>query len=276
MAAYLQESTEATPRKAVTLATLQAMRDRGERIAALTCYEAGFARVMDDAGVDIMLIGDSLGMTFQGHDTTLPVTVDDIAYHTACVARGNRTAVVMADMPFGSCPDPFSAFNNAAQLMRAGAHVVKLEGGAWLADTVAFLVERAIPVCAHIGLTPQSVHQMGGFRVQGKTAQAAEKLKADALALQKAGAALIVLEGVPATLGAEISASLRIPTIGIGAGPACSGQILVMHDVLGLYPKPPKFSRNFMEGAGSVQQAVATYVQAVRQGAFPAAEHCFK
>lgn len=275
MAGYLQSGAPAG-RKAVTVASLAAQRARGEKISALTCYDASFAALMDRCGVEILLIGDSLGMVSQGHDSTLPVTVEDVAYHTASVVRGNRTAMVIADLPFGSYATPEAAYANAAQLMRAGAHMVKLEGGAWLAGTVRFLTERAIPVCAHLGLLPQSVHMMGGFKVQGKTAQAADLLKAEAQQLQAAGASLLVLEAIPAALGKEATELLAIPTIGIGAGPDCSGQVLVMHDMLGVFPgHKARFVKNFMEGQSSIDAAVQAYVAAVKDGSFPAVEHCF-
>lgn len=274
MAAYLQD---AEPRKkAVTQQTLQTMRDNGEKISMLTCYDASFAALMERCGVDTVLIGDSLGMVCQGHTSTLPVTIDDIAYHTASVVRGNRNMLIVADLPFGTYPTPLVAFEQAAKLIRAGAHMVKLEGGAWLAETIRFLTERAIPVCAHLGLTPQSVHQMGGYKVQGKTVEGAELLLADALAVEAAGASLVVLEAIPAALGASVSAQLRVPTIGIGAGPDCSGQVLVMHDMLGVFPgHKARFVKNFMEDACSVEEAVRAYVDAVKTQRFPAAEHCF-
>ena len=263
-------------RKSVTGPGLLAMRQAGLKIAALTCYDASFATLMNQCGVDLLLVGDSLGNVVQGKGTTLPVTVADIAYHTACVARGNSTALLAADMPFGSYGTPQAAYDNAVILMRAGAQIVKLEGGAWLADTVRFLVERGIPVFAHLGLTPQSVHQLGGFKVQGKTPEGAARLNSDALALQAAGASLLLLEAIPATLGAEVTNMLEIPTIGIGAGPACSGQILVMHDMLDVFPgKKARFVRNFLQGQAGIDGAFGAYVQAVREGAFPAPEHCF-
>lgn len=275
MAGYLQDSNS-TVRKAVTVTALQALREAGEKIAVLTCYDASFASLMDRAGVEVLLVGDSLGNVCQGHTSTLPVTLDDIAYHTASVARGNRTAFLVADMPFGTYATPESTFANAVRLMQAGAQMVKIEGGAWLADTVRFLTERAIPVCAHLGLTPQSVHQFGGFKVQGKTAEAAQALKADALALQKAGAALMVLEAIPSALGKEVTDGLSIPTIGIGAGPDCSGQVLVMHDMLGAFPgRKARFVKNFMEGASGIEDAFRAYVAAVKDKSFPAPEHCF-
>ena len=266
----------APTRKKRTTILLAAMREQGEKIAMLTCYDASFASLMDDCGIDIILVGDSLGMVVQGRDSTLPVTVDDVAYHTACVARGVRTAMVIADLPFASYSNTDEAMTHAAQLMRAGAEMVKLEGGQWLAGTVRHLVERGIPVCAHLGLTPQSVHQLGGFRVQGKTQAAADQLISDAIALEQAGVSLLVLEAIPATLGADVTRALNLPTIGIGAGADCSGQVLVMHDMLGVFPgHRPKFVRNFMEGQDSVQAAVRLYVQDVKAGRFPGPEHCF-
>ncbi|HEX7635031.1 MAG TPA: 3-methyl-2-oxobutanoate hydroxymethyltransferase, partial [Noviherbaspirillum sp.] len=251
-------------------------RNKGEKITVLTCYDASFAALMDHCGVDVLLVGDSLGMVCQGHSSTLPVTMDEIAYHTASVARGNQTAFLIADMPFGSYATAEDAFRNAVKLMQAGAQMIKLEGGAWLAPTVRFLTERAVPVCAHVGLTPQSVHQFGGYKVQGKTVEAADQLKADALALQTAGASLIVLEAVPSTLGKEVTELLSIPTIGIGAGPDCSGQVLVMHDMLGVFPgRKARFVKNFMEGQNSIEAAVRAYVTAVKDRDFPGPEHCF-
>ena len=262
--------------KAVTVPALHAMRAAGTRIAMLTCYDASFAALMDRCGVEVLLIGDSLGMVCNGHSSTLPVTVDEVAYHTAAVARGNKNALVVADMPFGSYATPEAAFNNAVKLVQAGAHMVKLEGGAWLADTVRFLTERAVPVCAHLGLTPQSVHQLGGYKVQGKTTESAEVMKKDALLLQAAGASLLVLEAIPTALGAEVTEMLAIPTIGIGAGPHCSGQVLVMHDMIGVFPgRKAKFVRNFMEGQASIEAAVAAFVTGVKDGSFPGPEHCF-
>jgi 3-methyl-2-oxobutanoate hydroxymethyltransferase len=231
---------------------------------------------MDQSGVDTLLVGDSLGMVVQGHGTTLPVTLTDICYHTACVARGNRAPLLIIDMPFGCYATPDRALENAALLMRAGAEMVKLEGGQWLAPTVRMLVERGIPVCAHLGLTPQSVHQLGGFRVQGKTEAAADQLLADAIALQESGASLLVLEAIPSALAERVTNALLIPTIGIGAGPACSGQVLVMHDMLGVFPgHRPKFVKNFMENQNDIGAAISAYVRAVKDQSFPAPEHCF-
>lgn len=262
--------------KAVTLTTLKAMRERGEKIAVLTAYDASFARVMDEAGVDVILVGDSLGMVVQGQASTLPVKLSEMSYHTRCVARGVKRAFIVADLPFATYQQsPEQAFASAAKLMAAGAHMVKLEGGAVMVETVAFLVSRGIPVCAHLGLLPQSVNQLGGYRVQGRDETAAGQLMVDARAMEKAGAGLLVLEAIPARLAAEVTQSLPIPTIGIGAGPDCSGQVLVLHDVLGLYPHPPKFSKNFMFGADSIAGALKAYVQAVKSGGFPGAEHSF-
>jgi 3-methyl-2-oxobutanoate hydroxymethyltransferase len=262
--------------KAVTIPSLNALRAAGTKITMLTCYDASFASLMDRCGVEILLVGDSLGMVCNGHNSTLPVTVAEVAYHTAAVARGSKSAMIIADMPFGSYATPEAAFNHAVTLIQAGAHMVKLEGGAWLADTVRFLTERAIPVCAHLGLTPQSVHQLGGYKVQGKTIESADHLKADAKLLQAAGASLLVLEAIPAALGKEVTELLAIPTIGIGGGPDCSGQVLVMHDLLGVFPgRKARFVKNFMDGQTSIDAAVTAYVTAVKDGSFPALEHCF-
>ena len=267
---------KAVPTKAVTIPSLNAMRAAGTKIAMMTCYDASFASLMDRCGVEVLLIGDSLGMVCNGHQSTLPVTVAEVAYHTAAVARGNKHAMVLADMPFGSDATPEAAFNHAVQLMQAGAHMVKLEGGAWLAETVRFLTERAVPVCAHLGLTPQSVHQLGGYKVQGKSAQSADLLKHDAQLLQAAGASMLVLEAIPAALGKEVTDLLTMPTIGIGAGPDCAGQVLVMHDALGVFPgRKARFVKNFMDGQASIEAAVSAYVAAVKDGSFPAIEHCF-
>jgi 3-methyl-2-oxobutanoate hydroxymethyltransferase len=263
--------------KAVTIPSLNAMRAAANPIVMLTCYDASFASLMDRCGVHILLIGDSLGMVCNGHQSTLPVTVAEVAYHTAAVARGSKSAMIVADLPFGSYATREAAFDNAVKLMQAGAHMVKLEGGAWLADTVKFLVERAVPVCAHLGLTPQSVHQLGGYKVQGKTIESADQLKADALLLQQAGASLLVLEAIPASLGKETTDLLSMPTIGIGAGPDCSGQVLVMHDMLGVFPgRKARFVKNFMDGdVTTIEGAVTAYVNAVVDRSFPALEHCF-
>ena len=261
----------------VTIKALQKLRDDGVKIAVLTCYDASFAAMLDAAGLDSLLIGDSLGMVLQGHETTLPVTLADMAYHTRCVARGSKRSFLVTDMPFGSYQEsPQQAFRSAAELMAAGAQMVKLEGGAEFADTIRFLTRRGVPVCGHLGLTPQSVHQFGGYRVQGKGEDAEQKLIEDAVELEAAGAGLIVLEAIPAKLGEQVTQRLRIPTIGIGAGPGCSGQVLVLHDMLDVFPgKKARFVRNFMRGASGIADAVERYVRAVRDGSFPAEEHSF-
>ncbi len=260
----------------ITVNTLQKMKAEGEKIAMLTAYEASFAALMDNAGVDVLLVGDSLGMTVQGHQSTLPVTLGDMCYHTAAVARGTKNAMIISDLPFGAYQQSKEqAFAAAAELMAAGAHMVKLEGGVWMAETTEFLQLRGIPVCAHIGLTPQSVHAFGGYKVQGK-GDKAQALLNDAEAHDQAGAALILMECVPAALGKQVTESVRCPTIGIGAGADCDGQVLVMHDMLGVFPgKTARFVKNFMEGQTSIQAAVAAYVAAVKNKTFPAAEHTF-
>ncbi len=261
----------------VTLAALQKMVQDGSPIAMLTCYDASFASLLEHAGADTLLIGDSLGNVIQGHESTLPVTLDDMVYHTRCVARGSRKALIVADMPFGTFQlGPAQAFENAVRLMAAGAQMVKLEGGAVMVETVAFLTSRGVPVCGHLGLTPQSVHQLGGYRVQGRDEAAARQLVADAEALSEAGAGMIVLEAIPAKLAAETTKRAKALTIGIGAGPDCDGQVLVLHDMLDVYPgKKARFVKNFMSGAESIQQAVQAYVQQVKTRAFPGPEHSF-
>jgi len=260
-----------------TLSKLQAMCSKGEKIAVLTCYDASFAALLEAQGVDILLVGDSLGMVLQGHETTLPVTLDDMVYHTASVARGSKQAFIVSDMPFGTFQiSPQEAFVHAEKLMVAGAQMVKIEGGAVMVETVRFLTERGIPVCGHVGLTPQSVNQLGGYRVQGKASAAAQKMLEDATSLEQAGAGMIVLEAIPALLAAEITAALSIPTIGIGAGAACSGQVLVLHDMLDIYPgKKARFVKNYMQSSSSIAEAVGKYVAEVKDGSFPAQEHSF-
>jgi 3-methyl-2-oxobutanoate hydroxymethyltransferase len=262
-------------RKPVTLHRLRTMHAAGEKIAMLTCYDATFATLLDAAGVDVLLIGDSLGMVLQGRDSTLPVTLDEMAYHTACVVRGRSKAWVIADLPFGSYQSsPAQAIDSAVKLMQAGAHMVKLEGGGWTVPVVAELVERGIPVCAHLGLTPQSVHALGGWRVQGRDEAAAARLLADAQALAAAGAAMLVLELVPSSVANALQAALPIPVIGIGAGPGTAGQVLVLHDMLGLNGNAvPRFVRNFIAdvpmGENPAAEAVRRYVAAVKDGSFP-------
>lgn len=261
----------------MNLATLQKMKAQGEKIAVLTCYDAGFATLLEDAGVEVLLVGDSLGMVLQGANSTLSVTLRDMQYHTRCVAQGSKTAYIITDMPFGSYQqNPEQALRNAIRLMAAGAHMVKLEGGAVMAETIGFLVERGIPVCGHLGLTPQSVHQLGGYRVQGRSDAEAAKLLEDAQALAEAGASMLVLEMVPAALAKKITVTTDILTIGIGAGADCDGQVLVLQDMLGIYAgKSPRFSRNFLQGEKSIQAAVESYVKAVKNVTFPTAEHSF-
>ena len=258
-------------RKPLTLHRLREMHAAGEKIAMLTCYDASFAQVLDAAGVDCLLVGDSLGMVLQGQSSTVPVTLDDMTYHTRCVARGNRTAWVIGDLPFGSYQaSREEALRSAIVLMQAGAHMVKLEGGGWTSETVRFLVERGIPVCAHLGLMPQSVHSLGGYRVQGRSEQDAVTLKQHSLELADAGASMLVLELIPSTLAREVATRLPIPVIGIGAGPDCGGQVLVLHDMLNLTSgKLPRFVRDFMAGSESVQDAVRRYVGAVKDQTFP-------
>jgi 3-methyl-2-oxobutanoate hydroxymethyltransferase len=262
----------------ISITELSAMKSRGERISMLTVYDYSFAHILDEAGVEILLVGDSLGMVIQGHPTTLPVRLDDVVYHTQCVSRGCKNALVIADMPFGSFQgSPQSAFDSAARLMGEGnAQMVKIEGGAVMVETVAFLVDRGIPVCGHLGLTPQSVNQFGGFRVQGREEWAAEQLRKDARILRDAGASVLILEAVPSGLARDITRSVDVPIVGIGAGPDTDGQILVLYDVLGIYPKKsPKFSKNYLEGTGSVAGAVSAFVEDVRSGQFPGPEHSF-
>jgi 3-methyl-2-oxobutanoate hydroxymethyltransferase len=261
----------------ITLTTLQKMAQEGSKIAMLTCYDASFAAVLEEAGVDTLLIGDSLGNVLQGHESTLPVTLRDMVYHTECVARGSKRAFVVADMPFGSFQvSPQDTLRNAAQLMAAGAHMVKIEGGRPMLETIEFLTDRGIPVCGHLGLTPQSVHALGGYRVQGKGESEAQLLLRDAKQLEQAGAGMIVLEAIPAALARDVTAALVIPTIGIGAGVDCSGQVLVLHDMLDVYPgKKAKFVKNYMRPGGSIQGAVELYVKEVKSKAFPGPEHSF-
>jgi 3-methyl-2-oxobutanoate hydroxymethyltransferase len=259
-------------RKPLTLPALRALQSRGEPITMLTAYDATFARLADEAGVECLLVGDSLGMVLQGHASTLPVTLQEMAYHTACVARGNRNAWLIADLPFGSYQQGVAqAIDSSAVLMKAGAQMVKLEGGGWTVEAVHALVQRGIPVCAHLGLTPQSVHALGGYRIQGKDDDGADTLLRQAHELADAGAAMLVLELMPSRVAAQIQAELpALLTIGIGAGPHTAGQVLVLHDMLGATRgKLPRFVRNFMEGAGSIEAALRAYVAAVKDRSFP-------
>ena len=262
----------------ITVNTLRKMKAEGRKIAMLTCYEASFAALMNQAGVDLLLVGDSLGMAVQGHRSTLPVSLADMCYHTAAVARGNDSAMIVADLPFGAYQQSREqAFAASAELMAAGAHMVKLEGGEWMADTTHFLQQRGIPVCAHIGLTPQSVNAFGGYRVQGKGDAAAQVLLNDARAHEAAGADIVLMECVPAELGKQVTQALACPTIGIGAGADCDGQVLVLHDLLGLDTghRKPKFVKDFLAGGGSVAGAIRAYADAVRDGSFPGSEHAY-
>jgi 3-methyl-2-oxobutanoate hydroxymethyltransferase len=265
--------------KQVTLNTLFARKRAGEKFAALTAYDALFAELISSAGIEVILVGDSLGMVLQGHDSTLPVTLADMTYHMHCVRNGNRGALIMADLPFMSYASEQQSLESAAELMRAGAHIVKLEGGAWLAESTRLLTERGIPVCAHMGLTPQSINRIGGYRVQGRDPDQAHAIIEEAKVLENAGASILLLECVPVDLGRTITEVLDIPVIGIGAGPHTDGQIMVMHDMLGITPpsiKVPKFVKNFMpESQGGIAGAFAAYAGSVRSGAFPAPEHCF-
>jgi len=265
---------EAAP---VTSTTLQQLKQRGEKISCVTAYDASFTSLLEDAGVEVILVGDSLGMVIQGHDSTLPVSMSQMVYHAACVARAGRHALRVVDMPFMSYATLSQAQTNAARLMRhGGAHMVKLEGGREMFDTVRALTAHGIPVCAHLGLTPQSVHQLGGYRVQGRDAEAAQRLLEDAQGLQDAGASLLVLECIPAGLAQQVSAGLHIPTIGIGAGPHCDGQVLVLYDLLGITPgKRPRFSHNFLADAADIPAALRAFVEAVRAGSFPDEQHSF-
>jgi 3-methyl-2-oxobutanoate hydroxymethyltransferase len=258
-------------RKPLTLHRVREMHAAGEPIAMLTAYDASFARVADEAGVDCLLVGDSLGMVLQGQPSTVPVTLDEMVYHVRCVARGNRSAWLIGDLPFGSYQGSNDqAMASAVALMQAGAHMVKLEGGGWTAETVRFITDRGIPVCAHLGLTPQSVHALGGYRIQGRGDEAAATLKRHAAELAQAGAAMLVLELLPSALAREVTQSLPIPVIGIGAGVGCSGQVLVLHDMLGLTGgRLPRFVRNFMEGQPSIAAALRQYVVEVKARRFP-------
>jgi 3-methyl-2-oxobutanoate hydroxymethyltransferase len=264
-------------RKSVTISSLRSRRQGLDRITMLTCYDSSFASLLDECGVDVLLVGDSLGMVLQGHETTIPVTLEDIAYHTKCVSRRKVKSWIVADMPFGSYQEsPAQAYRNAATLMAAGAQMVKLEGGAWLAPTVKFLSERGVPFCAHLGLTPQSVHALGGYRVQGRDEEGAAKLIADAKALEAAGADMVLVELIPSWLGKRLTESLTVPTIGIGAGPHMTGQVLVLYDILDITPgRRARFAKNYMQGSKSIREAVSRFVAEVKSGEYPAPEHGF-
>ncbi len=262
--------------KKVTVNTLHSMKKDGEKFACLTCYDALFAALFAEAGVEVILVGDSLGMVIQGHDSTLPVTMDDVIYHMQCVQRGSEGSLLIADLPFMSYASETQTLENAARLMRAGAHMVKLEGGAWIAESTSLLAERGIPVCSHMGLTPQSVNRIGGFLVQGRNPEQAESMIEEAKLLEASGASCLLLETVPETLAKTISDTLSIPVIGIGAGCDVDGQIMVLHDVLGISPITPKFVKNFLaESSNGIPGAIAAYVEAVKNGTFPGPEHSY-
>lgn len=260
----------------VTISTLDKMKSQGEKFVCITAYDSTFARIISEAGAETILVGDSLGMVLQGHDSTIPVTIDHMAYHTECVCRAAPNSLVIADMPFMSYTNPDQTMTNATLLMQAGAQMVKMEGGTWLSDSISMLVERGIPVCAHLGLTPQSVNQFGGFKVQGRTPKEAKSILADAVEIQDAGASLLVLECIPSHLAADITRKVDIPVIGIGAGAETDAQVLVMHDLLGLSEHTARFVENFMEGQATIQGALKAFVDAVKAGEYPREEHSYK
>lgn len=268
---------DTSARSPLTLSALRRMKQEGQKFACLTAYDASFSQLVDEAGVEVILVGDSLGNVIQGHGSTVPVSVDDVVYHTRAVARGRRRALLMADMPFMSFATVERALHTAARLMGEGlAEAVKLEGSAAQAEIVQRLAEQGVPVCAHLGLRPQSVHRLGGYRVQGRGETAARAMAAEARRLEEAGAEVLLLECVPSALAREITASVAVPVIGIGAGPDCDGQILVLYDMLGITPgRRPRFAHDFLEATGSVREALAAYVSAVKHGRFPAPEHGF-
>jgi 3-methyl-2-oxobutanoate hydroxymethyltransferase len=258
------------------LSTLKKCKADGEKFVALTSYDASFAQISDQAGIEVLLVGDSLGNVIQGLDSTVPVTIEQMAYHVTAVAQGNQQAMIMADMPYMTYTSETAALENATRLMQAGAHIVKLEGGAWLAPIIQRLTECGIPVCGHVGLLPQSVDKLGGYKVQGTTQRSAESLKHDAQALQEAGIDLLVIECIPSNLASNITGELSIPTIGIGAGPGTDAQVMVLHDILGLKTRPtPKFVKNFLAETDSIEEAISAYASAVRNGLFPSAQHSY-
>ncbi|SNX27974.1 ketopantoate hydroxymethyltransferase [Polynucleobacter meluiroseus] len=263
--------------KPITISKLLSMHAESEKITMLTAYDSTMSALLNRCGIDVILIGDSLGNVIQGHSSTTPVTIEQMVYHTSCVARANTASFLIADLPFASYGDPVQALDSAAELMRAGADMVKLEGGGeWQTEIIHYLVKRSVPVCAHLGLLPQSVHLLGGYHVQGKSKDAATVMREQAFACEAAGAQMLVLEAIPSSLGKQITESLSIPTIGIGAGPDCSGQVLVLPDMLGISPgKPPKFVKNFLDGSPSIESAIKTYIRSVKSGKFPSPEHCF-
>lgn len=262
--------------KSVSIQTLRKLKGSGDKFVVVALYDAPMAAMAQKCGVEAVLIGDSLGMTVLGYNSTIPVTMEQMIYHVEAVARGNDKSLIIGDLPFMTYATPHEALHNSARLMQAGAQMIKIEGGAWLADTVAMLAERGIPVCAHLGLTPQSVHKFGGFRVQGREPDQADKIYADAQLLTEAGADLLVLECVPSALAARITANIAIPTIGIGAGKDTDAQVLVINDILGLTEQPPKFSKNFLTEAGDIPSAMKKYIADVKAGQFPGPEHIFE
>ncbi|PCJ93734.1 MAG: 3-methyl-2-oxobutanoate hydroxymethyltransferase [Porticoccaceae bacterium] len=260
----------------VTINTLNALKEKGTKFPVITAYDASFSRLVEHAGIEVVLVGDSLGNVIQGHSSTVPVSMDDMIYHVQAVCRGNNKSLIIADLPFMAYATEEQTMENAALLMQAGAHMVKLEGGAWLEESVLMLSERGIPVCGHLGLTPQSVNKFGGYKVQGRTSEAAEQMIQDALLLEQAGIDILVLECVPTPLASKIARELDIPVIGIGAGPDTDAQVLVIYDILGLSPHQPKFAKNFLQDTGNIESALKTYADEVRSGAFPTTEHGFK
>lgn len=263
-------------RSTITLSTLIKLKERGEKFTCLTAYDACFAQLVSEAGVEVILIGDSLGMVLQGHDSTLPVTMDDMVYHITNVKRGNRGAFLIGDMPFMSYASETQTLENAATLMRAGAQMIKIEGGRWIANSTHLLAERGIPVCAHMGLTPQSINRIGGYHVQGRDPLQAETMLEEAKLLEAAGASILLLECVPQSLAKKISQALHIPVIGIGAGPDTDSQVMVLHDLLGISPITPKFVKNFLKSSDDgIPGALRAFVREVKEGKYPAPEHCF-
>lgn len=260
----------------VTINTLHALKQEGKKFPVITAYDASFSQLVEQAGIEVVLVGDSLGNVIQGHGSTVPVSMDDMAYHVQAVCRGNNKSLIVADLPFMAYATEEQTMENAAYLMQAGAHMVKLEGGAWLKESVSMLAERGIPVCGHLGLTPQSVNKLGGYKVQGRSDEAAEKMTQDALLLEQAGVDLLVLECVPTPLANKITELLKIPVIGIGAGSGTDAQVLVIYDMLGISPRQPKFSKNFLTETTNVETALKAYADEVRSGAFPSPEHGFK
>lgn len=272
---YTAPSTQGLDRK-ITLQSLRKLKQQGEKFVTVSLYDAPMAAMAQKCGIEVVLVGDSLGMTVLGYDSTIPVTMEQMLYHVEAVARGNQKSLIIADLPFMTYATPEQAMVNAARVMQAGAHMVKLEGGRWLAPTVAMLSERGIPVCAHLGLTPQSVNKFGGFRVQGRTPEAAATLLADAQLMEQSGADIVLVECIPSSLAGTITSALKVPTIGIGAGRATDAQVLVINDILGLTEQPPKFSKNFLAETGDIRGALQLYTQDVKAGKFPADGHIFE